>query len=134
MKPTNRIGVNDEILSLESWKGLKVACTWPLKNKNRGSHLEDQACSEECGGPYWGGGEGRNKLYEKGKGQVQIMIHKSVGRFLQRQSQLFAVKKALCKKLPEFSFKSGSKRSRFKGIKNRWLMVLKKCTRGENKQ
>jgi hypothetical protein len=102
-----------------------------LKNKNRG--LEDQACSEECGGPYWGGGT-RNKLYEKGKGQVQIVIHKSVGRLLKGQSQLFAVKKVRCKKLPEFSFKSGNKRSRFKGIKNRWLMVLKKCKRGENKQ
>jgi hypothetical protein len=91
----------------------------------------------ECGNPAGRGRGTRHKVCEKErtssnydihnsvkiivfkrwvlKGQYCYMQLKNVGRKLQRQ-------KVLCRKLPEFSFKS-FKRPHFTGITNRWLMV-----------
>jgi hypothetical protein len=68
---------------------------------------------------------------EKGKFEQCKSIHTFQKITFTRADALFAVKefsykklqrqKVLCINLVDFSFKSGSKRPRFTGIKNRWL-------------
>jgi hypothetical protein len=136
--PANESSLNDEIPALGAWKGLKggqhQACEelpgWKLLKKNNcGTHLEVQACtfSRDFG---W-----RDQVQTIWKGNGKFKQCKNIlskddfwrdSHFLQSRNLCTSIKNfkdkiCPCKNSLEISFKSGSKRPRFTGIKNSLL-------------